>query len=167
MSKENRVRVLGHLAEALEGGLGMSVKVFLAEYCAVAKHAEVWVKARRRDYGALADRPAFERVVEYLGSSAARLEILACMRSGTRLDGTSAAQPGIEQCRALVAELEQVKKRSAGPSEFRRWAACWLPLLLHRGLLATLVAAAARGGCGGERQSQAKLVEELWWQRSV
>ena len=113
------MHVLGLLADALETGQGMSVQVFVKEYCAVAKHAENWATNLRLKYGKLAELPAYARVLQYLRSGGARLEILACMRSNAKLDNTSAVQPGIEQCRALVAELEQLQATSAGPSGIR------------------------------------------------
>lgn len=118
MSDEGRKQVLGVLAEAREAGQGISQKVFVAEFCAVAKCAENWVKAKRHHYGQLAELPAFERVEAFLRSARARLEILACMKSGIRLEGISPAQRGIEQCNALVAELQALRARSMGPSEF-------------------------------------------------
>ena len=113
LSDTGRMHVLGLLADALETGQGMSVQVFVKEYCAVAKHAENWATNLRLKYGKLAELPAYARVLQYLRSGGARLEILACMRSGTTL------HPGIEQCRALVAELEHLQAASAGPSGIR------------------------------------------------
>ena len=113
------MNVLRLLADDLESGKGMSLSVFKTEYCAVAKFAEQWVQNLRRKYGKLADLPACARVLQYLRTGSARLAILACMRSGGKLDSTTTAHPGIEQCRALVAELEQLQATSAGPSGIR------------------------------------------------
>jgi hypothetical protein len=117
LSDQGRLHVLQLLADDLESGRGMSVRIFQAEYCAVARHAEIWAKNMRREYGKLAERPAFSRVEQYLRSGCARIDILRCMKSGTPLEGKSKEQPGIEQCRALVAELEHLRKTSTRPSE--------------------------------------------------
>ena len=119
LSTAGRLAVLRLLVDDLEAGRGMSANIFRTEYCAVAKHAENWAQTIRTKYGKLAELPAHARVLQYLRSGGARLEILACMRANAKLDGASAAQPGIEQCRALVAELELLQATSAGPSGIR------------------------------------------------
>lgn len=121
LSEAGRLHVLRLLADDLASGKGMSVNVFKNEYCAVAKHAEHWAATVRTKYGKLTELPAYARVLQYLRSGGARLQILACMRSKAKLDGTSEVQPGIEQCRALVAELELLQATSAGPSGIRPW----------------------------------------------
>lgn len=115
------------LADELASGAGMSVSIFVNDYCAALKHAEVWVANKRRHYGQLAEMPAFARVEQWLRSSSARIEILRCMRTGSRLEATPEHQ-GIEQCHALVAELDNLRRASAGPSEFRAVASQYLPV---------------------------------------
>jgi hypothetical protein len=121
LSDDGRVHVLRLLADDLASGKGMSAAVFRNEYCSVAKHAENWAATVRTKYGKLAELPAYARVVKYLRSGDARMQILARMRSKVKLDSTSEVQPGIEQCRALVAELELLQATSAGPSGIRPW----------------------------------------------
>ena len=115
------------LADELASGAGMSVSIFVNDYCAALKHAEVWVANKRRHYGHLAEMPAFARVEQWLRSSSARIEILRCMRTGSRLE----EHQGIEQCHALVAELDNLRRASAGPSEFRAVAYQYLPVSSH------------------------------------
>lgn len=122
------MQALQLLADDLASGVGMSVNVFLNEYCAPLKTAEIWVMQKRRHYGALAELPAFTRVEQWLRSGPARIEVLRCMRSGCRLEGNSQEYPGIEQCRALVAELDNLRERSAGPSQFRAVSSQYLPV---------------------------------------
>ena len=106
LSTENRVKAVDMLADDMEVGRGLSPAVFVNEYCVPLKAAENWIRAKRKLYGVLADTPAFSRVAGYLTSSRARVAILACLRAGIRLEGVSAEQPGVPQCRALIAELD-------------------------------------------------------------
>jgi hypothetical protein len=119
LSDDGRKAVLRLLAEDLAAGRVMSAKIFTSEYCVPAKHAENWAQTLRGKFGKLGELPACERVLKYLRSASARLEILACMRANAKLDG--AAQPSIEQCRALVAELQHLQDSSTGPSGIRPW----------------------------------------------
>lgn len=102
------------LHDDVSNGKGLSSKVFVEEYCAPVRHAEQWVKAKKKEFGKLAEMPTFNRVKNFLFSSRARVAVLACMRSGVRLEGISADQPGIEQCRMLIEDLQRLKTKPAG-----------------------------------------------------
>lgn len=95
----------------------ISANSFQGEYCAPMRHAQAWLSARRRDFGEkLCSMMSFGRVEEFLKTDRARLQVLKCMRANIRLEGTSDEQPGIPQCRALVAELKELQGRAAGGS---------------------------------------------------
>ena len=62
LSDEGRLKVLDMLREDLDLGRGLSIKVFVDEYCSPLKVAEKWIRAKKAQYGALAEVPAFKRV---------------------------------------------------------------------------------------------------------
>ena len=111
------VAVLSVYAEETTKGKPFSQSSFDTELRAPAKHAERWLKDRRREFGSLADGPAFRRVEEYLQSAQARPLILKCMRLGVRLHGeglnSTGDQAGIDQCRILVQSLQEAMGRKA------------------------------------------------------
>jgi len=107
MSDEFLQAVIQIASADVVDGKAMSAGSFQAEYCAPLRHAEAWLVARRREFGEkLCSTMSFTRVRSFLLTSRARLPLLQCMRAGVRLEGVSDEQPGIEQCRALVAELK-------------------------------------------------------------
>ena len=64
---------------------------------------------KKREFGKIADIPAFVRLTNFLYSSKARLPLLQCMKNGIRLEGNSDEQPGIQQCHVLVKEMHILK----------------------------------------------------------
>ena len=102
-------------------GIAFSKATFDSEVCSPAKHAERWVKDKRREFGALADSPAFRRVEDYLMSTQARAHVLKCMRLGIRLEGSGPLSTGdaagIDQCRILCQSLQEAMGRKAPASE--------------------------------------------------
>jgi len=109
LSEESRIKCIEMLHDSSQSGQGMSAKVFVEEYCLPIWHAERWVAQKQREFGKLASLPAFQRVCNFLLSSKAKAAILSCMRQGVRLEGISAEQPGIEQCRLLIEDLQKLK----------------------------------------------------------
>ena len=99
------------LREDLDLRRGLSRGIFINEYCAPMRKQETWLSWIHKTYGAIAARPATERVGQYLRSSKARIPILACMRAGVPLHGLSEEQPGIEHCRVLVKDLDEAKSK--------------------------------------------------------
>ena len=113
LSTEFRVKVI-EIASADIGQLkGLSQKVFETDYCRPYKEAEKWIKSSRKQFGVVADIPAFERVASFLMSSKARIPILACLSSGVKLDGASDQMPGIEACRTIIKELTAAQSAAA------------------------------------------------------
>ena len=111
ISDEGRKALLVTLREDLDLRRGLSRDVFINEYCAPMRKQETWLSWIHKTYGAIAARPATERVGQYLRSSKARIQILACMRAGVPLHGLSEEQPGIEHCRVLVKDLDEAKSK--------------------------------------------------------
>ena len=111
ISDEGRKALLVTLREDLDLRRGLSRDVFINEYCAPMRKQETWLSMIHKTYGAIAARPATERVGQYLRSSKARIQILACMRAGVPLHGLSEEQPGIEHCRVLVKDLDEAKSK--------------------------------------------------------
>ena len=111
ISDEGRKALLVALREDLDLKRGLSRDVFINEYCAPMRKQETWLSWIHKTYGAIAARPATERVGQYLRSSKARIQILACMRAGVPLHGLSEEQPGIEHCRVLVKDLDEAKSK--------------------------------------------------------
>ncbi len=87
---------------------GLSMTVFRDEYCAPVRHAEQWIASKKKEFGKLAELPAFARVREFLYSKRARPLILGCIRAGLRLEGVGPGT-GIEQCSLLMKELLAAK----------------------------------------------------------
>ena len=116
-----RCSVLEIFGEEVSKGTAFSKNSFESEYCVPAKHAEVWVKAQRRQYGCLAESPAFTRLESYLMSSQARPQILKCMRLGVRLEGSGPGSTGdaagIDQCRVICDSLAEAKHRRPDHSD--------------------------------------------------
>ena len=113
LSADNRIKVIEIADQDLESGKGMSGAVFQQEYCRPYKEAEKWLKSTRNQFGAVANMPAFERVADFLFTSRARVQLLACVNAGVKLDGISDQQPGIEACRTIVKELVTAQKAAA------------------------------------------------------
>ena len=90
-------------------GIAMSASKFATEYCAPLRHAEGWASQKKREFGKIADIPAFVRLTNFLYSSKARMPLLQCMKNGIRLEGNSDEQPGIQQCHVLVKEMHILK----------------------------------------------------------
>lgn len=112
LSEEGRLAVLEIFEEEVGSkGLAFSKKTFESDVCAPLKHAEVWLRARRREFGSLTESPSFRRVHDFLLSPRARQEILRCMRLGIKLEGNSLEVPGIEQCRILLDDLVAARGR--------------------------------------------------------
>ena len=107
LSDEAKLAVIDVAQGDLESGRSISASTFATEYCAPMRHGEVWVSAKRREYGKLCEIPAFRRVATFLLSSKARVPILQCMRASVRLEGTSKEQPGIEVRRATRSEEQK------------------------------------------------------------
>jgi hypothetical protein len=110
LSDEGRLAVLTIYQEEVEKGGTFSKATFVDELCAPLRRAEQWVKEKRGIYGALAQSPAFQRVADFLMTGRARMQILTCMKSGLRLEGTSAENMGIEQCHILIKDLDAARK---------------------------------------------------------
>ena len=109
--------VLNMYGEETTKGQAFSLKTFDSEVCAPAKHAERWVKDRRREFGSIVEVTAFKRVEDYLQSAQARPLVLKCMRLGVRLHGegphSTGDQTGIDQCRILYNSLLEAMGRQA------------------------------------------------------
>ena len=50
-------------------------------------------------------------------SNTGRLQVLAHIKAGKRLEGTGAPETGIDQCRIVIEELEKALVAAAGPSD--------------------------------------------------
>ena len=109
--------VLSVYSEETTKGKAFSQITFDSEVCAPSKHAERWLKDRRREFGPFMEGPAFQRVKEYLQSAQARPLVLKCMRLGVRLHGegpnSTGDQAGIDQCRILVHSMQEAMGRKA------------------------------------------------------
>ena len=120
LSHEGRMEVIDVMVEDRAMGKGLSKEVFQNEYCLPMKGAESWIAAKRKEFGKFSDIPAFDRVASFLKSGRARVAILACTRGGIRFEGVSDEQPGINQCRVLIKELEaarELKKQEGNNTE--------------------------------------------------
>lgn len=93
----------------IQDGRPMSTSSFLNDYCSPLKHAESWTLSKRREFGKFAEIASFSRVESFLRSPRGRLGVLRCMKDNMRLEGVSDEQPGIENCRAVVAEMSALK----------------------------------------------------------
>ncbi len=89
----------------------MSADYFASDYCSPFRYAQSWVAVKRKEFGKFADLPAFGRVEAWLQSARARIPIMQCARTRVKLDGNSDEQPGIEQCRTIVKELNVLKTK--------------------------------------------------------
>ena len=109
--------VLSMYSEETTTGGAFSRTTFDTDLCAPSKHAEKWVKDRRREFGSFVDSSAFRRVEEYLMSAQARPLVLKAMRLGIRLEGSgpnsTGDAAGIDQCRILVQSLQEAMGRKA------------------------------------------------------
>ena len=101
--------VIDWVSNDIADGIAMSASKFATEYCAPMRHGESWVTQKKREFGKIADIPAFVRLTSFLHSSKARLPLLQCMKNGIRLEGNSDEQPGIQQCHVLVKEMNNLK----------------------------------------------------------
>ncbi len=111
LGEEFQLAVVEMASADIDDKKAISTVTFQSEYCSPLKCAETWLAGRRRDFGdKLCGVMSFKRVQKFLMSGRARNHILRCMKANIRLDGSSDEQPGIDQCRALVAELRALQK---------------------------------------------------------
>lgn len=115
LSDSWRLAVLDTFSEEVSKGNAFSKASFEADVCKPAKVASDWLRALRREFGALADTPAVRRVEEFLMSPRAREQVLHWSRRSIRLEGT-ADDNGIDQCRILKKELIAAKSRGTTPA---------------------------------------------------
>ena len=109
LSDKGRLACVDIYEEDVAQGGKFSVGTFVEDVCRPMRHAEQWITAKKNHYGVLATSPAFQRVADYLMSGRARLQILGCMKTGLRLEGTSSENMGVEQCHILIKDLEAQK----------------------------------------------------------
>ena len=109
LSDQGRLACIENLREDLLANKGVSGLSFQEQYCATMKAGEIWIAKQRRLYGGLCDQPFFLRCVKFLQTNRARTQIFTCLRAGRKFDNDAADAPGIEQCRAVVVELEKLK----------------------------------------------------------
>ena len=81
--------------------------VFEKDFCAAFKRAEAFFSKTRKTYPSHSDSTIVMRCENFLRSTKGRLAILS-VPPGIRLDGVSTDQPGIEQCRNLVEQLDKL-----------------------------------------------------------
>ena len=94
--------------------LTTNVKSFKEGTCKAYKITELWIKSMHRRYGKVAiESAALGRLEEHLLTRSGVAKILQCAESRTELHGTSEANPGILECRALVNQFELCK--AGGP----------------------------------------------------
>ena len=65
LTERGQLAVIEIAASDIAEGKQMSLEYFRTDYCIPIRVAEHWVAAKRRDFGALADLPIFERVVTF------------------------------------------------------------------------------------------------------
>jgi hypothetical protein len=104
-----RLACIENVHEDLLANRAVAAISFIEEYCATMKAGETWVEKQRKIFGSLCDLPLFERCNKYMKSNRARTQIYSCLRGDRKFDNAAADAPGIEQCRAVVAELEKLK----------------------------------------------------------
>ena len=115
LSELSQSLVLSLLANDKHTTKAINAEVVQSEYCLPAKAAENWLARKKQQFGQFAQKSkAWQRVEEHLFSQRGRLGILACLKAGVPLEGTSEEQPGIECCRILVADMQ---KLLGGPSK--------------------------------------------------
>ncbi len=102
------------LFEKVDTGLTIASAEFASEFCLPMKHVETWEKAQVKIFGACASTfPAFARVINSLQTEAGRQKVLVCLRDRVPLSGRLTGQgthtAGVEECRAVVAEMQKMK----------------------------------------------------------
>ncbi len=86
----------------------MSKAVFTEEFCSPMKHVEHWLRSKRKEFGTLAECPAFKRVEAFLMSGKARIAVLGCMKTSMKLEGCERGDPRVH-CQCFLVQ-------SPGPS---------------------------------------------------
>jgi hypothetical protein len=109
ITDQGRLACIENVHEDVLANRGVSANTFQQEYCATMKAAENWIAKQKKTYGRLCDQPFFERCVKFMQSNRARTQIYSCLRAGRKFENDAADAPGIEQCRAVVVELDKLK----------------------------------------------------------
>jgi len=95
----------------------MATNKFRDSICRSMKVLELWNKKTLHKYGKVArESQALERVVAHLSSYVGIQKVIACVNTGTPLDGTSDENIGIRECRELTKGFQQVLSGSAPPA---------------------------------------------------
>ena len=111
------------LLNEFDKSITVNSQTFVSEFCLPAKTLELWERGTVKQYGVTAQNfKPFQRIVSTLGTSG-RQRILACIRDRLPLGGKAGTPAGIEECRAVIAELSKMKagtdpskpKESEGP----------------------------------------------------
>ena len=120
------VRAIRHMKEEIEMRAGAQVRKdqpestqekFQKWHCTYLKCIESWEKICRKKFGATArDSVSLSRVIDRLCSLPGLQSVESCVASRTPLQGTSDANPGISECRALWQQYEQVLSGGPAPS---------------------------------------------------
>ena len=126
MSDGYAVRAIRHMKEEIEMRAGAQVRKdqpestqekFQKWHCTFLKCIESWEKICRKKFGATArDSVSLSRVIDRLCSLPGLQSVESCVASRTPLQGTSDANPGISECRALWQQYEQVLSGGPAPS---------------------------------------------------
>ena len=111
MTDDGRIACVKTCHAWMESGKPMSKDSFISDFCQPMRHVEQWLAKKRKDYGGLANQPSFRRMAQHLMEGKYRVEVLACMKIGLRLEGVSEEQPGIHMCRVCILALEEMKNR--------------------------------------------------------
>jgi len=109
------------LFENLDIDQSVPAKVFMSEYCQPYSHLEAWARPQVKMFGVVASNfPAFQRVLRMLKTEAGRQKLALCVQKQIPSDGTpngatGSSDAGIEECRAVVAEMQKMRAGSSPP----------------------------------------------------
>jgi hypothetical protein len=108
---ESARKALDYASQAIHDGKPLTGPDFLKDICAPLRAVQSWKSALVKKYGQLADNPATLRVVQFLQSPRGLKQVVLVLKENTPLHGASSENPGIQDCRALVTELQKLKEK--------------------------------------------------------
>ena len=108
---ESARKALEIAVAAMQDGRPLSVPEFLKDVCAPLRAIQTWKAALFKKYGQLAENPATQRVIQFLRTSRGLKQVVLVLKENTPLHGESNENPGIQDCRSLVQELQKLKEK--------------------------------------------------------
>ena len=120
--QDSQVAAANLAREEIDGSTksALNAKKLIAEFCQSLKMAEEWIARKKQQFRSKTTdgNASFHRVETFLFSNRGRVAVLGCIAAklGSKLEGNG-PDSGIEVCRIVQKELQQVKNPPPPPAQ--------------------------------------------------